>query len=87
MELQDLFEDERIVFEDMDDDNQLHIIVIAILCIMIAAIIIYFHFTKKFGCFFEVNSKSGWWFGYTHTEDTNHKTTSSEPNAPVKNLI
>ena len=29
------------------DDNQLHIIVIAILCIMIAAIIIYFHFQGK----------------------------------------
>ena len=69
------------------DNNQLHIIVIAILCIMIAAIIISFHFTKKFGCFFELNSKSGWWFGNIPTEDTNDKTTSSEPNAPLKNLI
>ena len=58
---------------------------------MIAAIIIYFHFTKKSGWFCEIEIELRKKFGFSQRvpiEDTNDKTISSEPSAPpISNKI
>lgn len=66
------------------DNGQIHIIVIAILCIVIVALIIYFHITKQFSCYW--NSKKEVEYGCIITgksiDETKEKINNSKPSAP-----
>ena len=66
------------------DNGQIHIIVIAILCIVIVALIIYFHITKQFSCYW--NSKKEVEYGCIITgksiDETKEKINNCKPSAP-----